>query len=423
MRVLSLKTLDAVDDVDRETLLPPEPSVVVPNAGLNLAAVAKGVPAPVETSDSLPEHFTLAEAMACRTFEARDPAKLPGVPQALVDVLDDAKTILLVGHTSPDADCAGSTLALARAMRLLGKRVDVCIDDDLPSPIRKLDDQNQIRRAKDLAGKSWDVALVMDTMVRKRMGGAVELFENADVVAVADHHQGTASASSIGVPDDKPFLLWSAPELPAAALMSAALIGRFDKRISARQHPTIYLPAIAGFATDVRYGELPTSNRDYFHYYKFMAERAGVSVEQLRDRLTVEVPSNVAEIMQGSDLEQRFVGPVPMSVITCPAELFDLMLDIAKLEDPNFNRYDLTLAFKDIRDQRLLERGGLGAFVYERGPFTVVSLRSTEGGHAHRIADALGGGGHKNSAAARIRGLSANEVVERVRSIANAVDG
>lgn len=395
-------------------------------------------PAPGTNSATLPANFTLEQAVACRTYPAVDPATLPDVPVELVDAIRDAKSVLLIGHTLPDADCVGSTLALSRALRSIGKRVDVCVDDDLSGQLVRVDDQKQVRTADQLEGKAWDLAIVMDVMHPELIGGAHGLLVGAKAVAVVDHHRGQTSRDAFGLAPEQDFIAWTNPRYPAAAMMSAALIGQFDRQISSRQYASIYAPALAGFATDVGFGEHPGLDRTYFGCFKFMMQRAQSTVAQLREAITVPVSPRVRALAEGSDVElpEPFAsrldrlhtrgdvvsyeshddGAEPFSMIRVPAPYFDLLLGLARSEDPTYHRFDLDILFKTLRDEHLAATGGIAAVLFEEEDRTTVSLRSAGGDHALRFAERLGGGGHDHSAAARVWGQPITTVADKLKA-------
>ena len=55
---------------------------------------------------------------------------------AIADVLRASDDVVICGHVSPDGDCLGSQLALAAALRSLGKRVACLLAKDEPADAR-----------------------------------------------------------------------------------------------------------------------------------------------------------------------------------------------------------------------------------------------------------------------------------------------
>ena len=65
-------------------------------------------------------------------FTSELPEGCDALAAAVADVLFTAKRVLLCGNTGADGDVAGTTLALAKALKTLGK--DVVVYNDEPYP-------------------------------------------------------------------------------------------------------------------------------------------------------------------------------------------------------------------------------------------------------------------------------------------------
>ena len=53
----------------------------------------------------------------------------------LEQMLEDTKSVAILGHIRPDGDCLGSQLGLAAALKGLGKRVTCLLAKDEPSRV------------------------------------------------------------------------------------------------------------------------------------------------------------------------------------------------------------------------------------------------------------------------------------------------
>ena len=76
--------------------------------------------------------------------------------------LEAHREFLILSHVDPDADAIGSCLALARAIRGMGKGATVVNDSPLPDSLRFLPDANQVLRPSDVHGRTFDAAFVLD---------------------------------------------------------------------------------------------------------------------------------------------------------------------------------------------------------------------------------------------------------------------
>jgi len=107
---------------------------------------------------------------------------------AVADVLRSAGSIGVVGHVGPDGDALGSMIGLALSARLAGKRAVASFDEPfvVPEEMSFLD-VSVLVPPKDFP-RDLDVAVVVDTSVRSRVGALAGAMEQADKLAVIDHH-------------------------------------------------------------------------------------------------------------------------------------------------------------------------------------------------------------------------------------------
>ena len=86
----------------------------------------------------------------------------------VIDWLHKDDTILIIIHQFPDGDTIASSLALARALKTLGKTVVVTGKDPVPAPFMFLPESDTIQR--DYLGGDWQVIIVLDCGDLKRTG-------------------------------------------------------------------------------------------------------------------------------------------------------------------------------------------------------------------------------------------------------------
>ena len=65
----------------------------------------------------------------------------------IIRELKTARTIAIAGHMRPDGDCIGSELALAYALKNLGKKVTAFNQDEMPEKLTFLDPGKILRPA------------------------------------------------------------------------------------------------------------------------------------------------------------------------------------------------------------------------------------------------------------------------------------
>ena len=109
---------------------------------------------------------------------------------ALAEVLKDRDDFVVCGHVSPDGDCLGSQLALAAALRSLGKRVACILAKDEPIDVRL----GFLPGAADLVpAEAYDgparTFVGVDVPTRQRTGeDAAALRDACELAVTIDHH-------------------------------------------------------------------------------------------------------------------------------------------------------------------------------------------------------------------------------------------
>lgn len=86
-----------------------------------------------------------------------------------------AQSLVLVSHVGPDGDTLGSTLGLARALKLAGKRVRLLVDDILPAVYQFLPGLEAYEQPKPGEKIDCDLTVVVDASSKDRMGGGREM--------------------------------------------------------------------------------------------------------------------------------------------------------------------------------------------------------------------------------------------------------
>src|SRR5256885_6418473 len=116
----------------------------------------------------------------------------------IVEAITSRQRFVLSSHSRPDGDSSGSQLAMAYALKALGKEV-VAINADLaPPPLLAFPGVSDIRIASEAVG-SFDAAIIMECGDLARTG--VAGLERYFVVNI-DHHPGNTGYGQINWFDD-----------------------------------------------------------------------------------------------------------------------------------------------------------------------------------------------------------------------------
>ena len=104
--------------------------------------------------------------------------------QEAAALLKNANDIVIKAHENPDGDAVGSTLGLMHILCDMGKKVQVMIDDDIPSNLFVLKGADGIVRPME---RDAGILVVLDTSLDRI--GEVEKLVHAGKVLNLDHHR------------------------------------------------------------------------------------------------------------------------------------------------------------------------------------------------------------------------------------------
>jgi len=97
-----------------------------------------------------------------------------------------SRSFILACHQRADGDCLGAALALARALRSLGKDVVVVSEDGVPDNYAFLPGSESV--VKSTHRRDFDAGILIDCEGLKRVGAAAEAVKAAKLHACIDHH-------------------------------------------------------------------------------------------------------------------------------------------------------------------------------------------------------------------------------------------
>lgn len=105
------------------------------------------------------------------------------------EAIQEAQSFLIVAHLNPDGDAFGSMLALAHALKLLGKKnVEYVCTEGVPHLYKFLSGSENALLKPTLS--SYDLAVALDCDGKSRLGDAEPYLDLATKVICIDHHGG-----------------------------------------------------------------------------------------------------------------------------------------------------------------------------------------------------------------------------------------
>lgn len=303
----------------------------------------------------------------------------------IASVLKKSKSIAIVTHVNPDSDCIGSGVALALALRNIGKKADVFCDSDIPARLSFLvTDEDIIKKQEE----KYEVCLAVDVAESGMMGRYFEsLFQNAEITCCIDHHGTNKGYADFNYIDS---FAGAAGEIVYSFIKDELSIP-----ITVDIATCLYA-AIAGDTGSFRYsnttvnthkivGELIDKGIDSARIMRLMFEQK--TLEQLR--LNAEVISNLEFFEDG----KICVATVDEEMLTRIGINFGELDDIASIP-------------------RQIVGVEVGVYIKIKGEQECkVSLRSNEYADVAEIAKNLGGGGHVRAA-----GVTLNMTKEKAKA-------
>jgi bifunctional oligoribonuclease and PAP phosphatase NrnA len=293
----------------------------------------------------------------------------------IVDAIRARQRFVLSSHARPDGDSIGSQLAMAYALKALGKEVVAVNADPAPPPLMAFPAVPGIRIAKDVVG-AFDAAIIMECGDLSRTG--VRGLERFFVINI-DHHPGNSAYGQIN---------WFDASAAACGEMVFELVLALGVPLSPEIATHVYLAILTDTGS--------------FHYSNITPR----TFEIARQCIVAGVdPVAVARSVYDSNNMGRlklFGAVLSAMQIDQSGRIAIVYLDheMARAAGGTYEDTEglinLPLTVKEIR--------AVVFFKEEEGETYRVSMRSKGEIDIGAIAKEFGGGGHKNAAGCTVTG-------------------
>jgi len=315
----------------------------------------------------------------------------------IVEAIRSRQRFVLSSHSRPDGDSIGSQLAMAYALRDLGKHAELFNLDPAPAQLMGFPGVRDIRIAPAVEG-SFDASIIMECSDLARTG--VTGLDRAFIINI-DHHPGNAGYGQIN---------WFDATAAACAEMVFDLILALDVRLSVEIATHIYLAIL----TDTGSFHFSNITPKTFEICRRLVEAGvdpvGVS-RQVFDSNSMGRLKLLASVLGGMTFDSS-------------NRIGILYLD-HKMAHAAGGTYDDTeglinqpLTVKDVQ--------AVVFFKQSEGDTYRVSMRSKGDVDISAVAKEFGGGGHKNAAGCSVTGPIdelRKTFVEKVRRAVELQDG
>lgn len=284
------------------------------------------------------------------------------------ELIEKAKKIVISSHVRPDGDNVGSTLGLYHTLKALGKELFILLDDDLPDNLYMMNGlELYTKPAAYPDGLEADLMVLLD--VDQYRIGDVKKVVKAPILNL-DHHLTNARDTEYYYVD---------PDAPATCAVVFQLIKTMNWPLNQDAATCLY----TGLASDTG-------------FFKYNA--TGATFEIARDLVNAGADSKeIAAIF-----ESRTFASLQASIKA--ANTIELLADgklaLMTLDEAIVNSADNTEGFVNI--PRVIRGVDVAVMLkYDGAKRTKVSFRSKIT-NVSKIAEELGGGGHKYASAAVI---------------------
>lgn len=294
---------------------------------------------------------------------------------AIRDAILQRQRFVVTSHARPDGDAIGSQVAMAYALRALGKEVQLVGADPAPPPFQTLPGVRDIQVSPTVNGQ-FDAAIVMECAELSRTG--VEGFEKYFVINI-DHHPGNKSYGAIN---------W----FDAGAAACSEMVFDVINALGVALTPEIATHIYVAILTDTGGFHFSHITPRTFEICRRCTE-AGAQPEAIAravyDSCTMGRLRLMGAVLHNLEFEAQ--GRAVLAALT-----LKLLEETSATHEDADGLINIPLTVKDIQAV---------VFFKEIAPNDFrISLRSKGNVDVNRVANVFGGGGHKNAAGCSLNG-------------------
>ncbi len=293
-------------------------------------------------------------------------------PEGIARAVEQARTVCVCCHVSPDGDTIGSALAMKLVLRHLGKEADVFCQDKVPDNLMFLPGAETIRKPEAAAAR-YDLFLPVDVSDAERLGACRELTARCAHSALIDHHGTNPGFTEVNSIDGK-------------ASATCTMIREQMRSLNVPLTKEIAECLYAGISTDTGNFAFDCTDSEAF---LVMAELLETGLDLARLNMILFREKSVAQLrLLGRAIEKMtFAGDGKIAVMTLSRKDFDDCCAQSEHADTLVNYGLETIGTRMAVLARENDDGKIKVSLRAREPLTVDD-----------VAAALGGGGHARAA-------------------------
>lgn len=317
---------------------------------------------------------------------------------ALRELLENKENVIIMGHQIGDIDAFGSALGLYRAMKQMGKKAHIVLNE-ITSSLRPIIDRVEgsgdyeddliVDSNEALALADEGTIVIVVDVNRPSYTECPELLQKCKSIVVLDHHRQTSE----GI--ENALLSYVEPYASSACEMVAEILQYIQDGIKLRQ-----------IEADAMYGGIMIDTNNFtqktgvrtFEAAAYL-RRSGADVTRVRMMFrnnVIQIKTRAVAVSRAEVFDSRFV------ISDCPSE---------GVESP-------TIVCAQAANELLNINGIEASFVLtEYNEKIYISARSISNLNVQLIMEKIGGGGHLNIAGAQLEGYRMDEAKDLVISV------
>lgn len=309
------------------------------------------------------------------------------------DAILQRQRFVITSHARPDGDAIGSQLAMAFALRALGKTVRVVDKDPPPPPFQTFPGVDGIEVAPSAQGE-FDAAIVMECgdLSRTGVAGLERLF-----VINIDHHPGNAMYGAIN---------WFDEGAAACGEMVFDLVEALKVPLTPEIATHIYI-AILTDTGGFHFSHITPRTFEICRRCTEAGARPEAIARAVYDSSTLGRIRLMGGVLHNLELEAN-------GRLACAHMSLQLLKETGSTPDDSDGLINLPLTVKEIMAV---------AFFKEIEPEIYrISMRSKGDVDVNRVAKTFGGGGHKNAAGCSMNGSYAEVRAKLLAELRHALN-
>jgi len=294
-------------------------------------------------------------------------------------IIRGRKKIIILPHILPDGDTLGSSIALKKALCLLNNDVSIILDDEIPSNLLFLADNNNIMSTKlflDL-NVNPDLVITIDTSDVERLGDRGKLLNLSEEILNIDHHSTNNYYGKYNIVD---------PDASSGGEIIYEIIKELDVEIKKDIAESLYV----SLSTDTGSFKYSNTSPKTLRIAADLLE-AGIDTTRIVTELYQNKPVNKIRLLSDvlSSLEIYYDGK--LSIMSVPLQMFEK------------NNAHTSESDGIIEYGRDIDGVEVSILLKELAPNEIkVGFRSKYDFDVSLIAMEFGGGGHKKASGCTI---------------------